>query len=55
MKNLQLYSEPFAKTGNMAAEGFKRLLGRPTLGLLQTLIREGIQEPTAPWLRQAGK
>lgn len=43
MKRMQLYSEPFAKTGNMAAEGFKRLLGRPTLGLLQTLIREGIQ------------
>lgn len=43
MSRLQLYSEPFAKTGNMAAEGFKRLLGRPTLGLLQTLIREGIQ------------
>ena len=43
MNQLQLFSEPFAKTGNMAAEGFKRLLGRPTLGLLQTLIREGIQ------------
>lgn len=43
MNRPQLYSEPFAKTGNMAAEGFKRLLGRPTLGLLQTLIREGIQ------------
>lgn len=43
MTKLQLYSEPFAKTGNMAAEGFKRLLGRPMLGLLQTMIREGIQ------------
>ena len=43
MSGLRLYSEPFAKTGNMAAEGFRRLLGRPTLGLLQTLIREGIQ------------
>jgi hypothetical protein len=43
MNSLQLYSEPFAKTGNMAAEGFKRLLGRPNLGLLQTLIREAIQ------------
>lgn len=43
MTKLQLYSEPFAKTGNMAAEGFRRLLGRPTLGLLQTLVREGIQ------------
>lgn len=43
MTRLQLYSEPFAKTGNMAAEGFKRLLGRPNHSLLQTLIREGIQ------------
>lgn len=43
MTKLQLYSEPFAKTGNMAAEGFKRLLGRPNHSLLQTLIREGIQ------------
>jgi hypothetical protein len=43
MRALGLYSEPFAETGNMAAEGFKRLLGRPTLDLLQTMIREGIQ------------
>lgn len=43
MTKLHLYSEPFAKTGNMAAEGFKRLLGRPNHSLLQTLIREGIQ------------
>lgn len=43
MTRLQLYSEPFAKTGNMAGEGFKRLLGRPNHSLLQTLIREGLQ------------
>ncbi len=43
MSSLELFSEPFAKTGNMAAEGFKRLLGRPTLDLLQTFVREGIQ------------
>lgn len=43
MNCLQLYSEPFARTGNMAAEGFKRLLGRPTLELLPTMVREGIQ------------
>jgi hypothetical protein len=43
VNSLQLYSEPFAKTGNIAAEGSKRLLGRPTLGLLQTVLREGIQ------------
>jgi hypothetical protein len=43
VSKLDLYSEPFSKTGNMAAEGFRRLLGRPTLGLLQTLLRESIQ------------
>lgn len=43
MSTLELFSEPFAKTGNMAAEGFRRLLGRPTLDLLQTFVREGIQ------------
>jgi len=43
MSRLQLYSEPFARTGNMAAEGFKRLLGRPALELLPSMLREGIQ------------
>lgn len=41
--NLSLYSEPFSKNGNLAGEGFKRLLGRPNLDLLQTLIRESLQ------------
>lgn len=40
---LELYSEPFARTGNIAAEGSRNLLGRPPLGLLQTLLREAIQ------------
>jgi hypothetical protein len=43
LSRLELYSEPFARTGNIAAEGFKRLLGRPALGLLQTVVRESIQ------------
>jgi hypothetical protein len=43
LTQLNIFSEPYAKTGNMAAEGFRRLLGRPALGLLQTLIREAIQ------------
>lgn len=43
MSSLQLFSEPFARTGNMAAEGFRRLLGRPTLELLPTVLREAIQ------------
>lgn len=40
---LKLHSEKFARTGNMAGEGFRRLLGRPALGLLQTVIREALQ------------
>lgn len=43
MSTLDLYSEPFAKTGNIAAEGFRKLLGRPAMGLLQTVIREALQ------------
>lgn len=43
MKELDLYSEPFARTGNIAAEGSRRLLGRPALGLLQTVVREALQ------------
>ena len=43
MTRLQLYSEPFARTGNIAAEGFRRLLGRPALELLPTMLREAIQ------------
>jgi hypothetical protein len=43
MKSLQLFSEPFARTGSMAAEGFRRLLGRPSLDLLQTFVRESVQ------------
>jgi len=43
MTRLSLFSEPFAPTGNMAGEGFRRLLGRPALGLLQTVLRESLQ------------
>lgn len=43
MTPLALFSEPFAHSGNLAAEGFRKLLGRPALGLLQTVLREAIQ------------
>lgn len=43
MSKLVIHSEAFASTGNMAAEGFRRLLGRPMLGLLQTTLREALQ------------
>jgi hypothetical protein len=40
---LKLFSEPFSKTGNIAADGFKRLLGRPAQNILKTVLRESIQ------------
>lgn len=43
MTSLEIFSEPFAKTGNISAEGFRNLLGRPTLGLTKTVIREAFQ------------
>lgn len=43
MTRLELFSEPFAKTGNIAADGFRRLLGCPAQDLLQTVLRESIQ------------
>ncbi|WP_156331401.1 hypothetical protein [Pseudomonas kilonensis] len=43
MIRLERFSEPFSKTGNIAADGFRRLLGCPTQGLLQTALRESIQ------------
>lgn len=43
MNRMELFSEPFSSTGNMAAEGSKKLLGKPTLGLLQTVLRESLQ------------
>ena len=43
MTTLELFSERFAKTGNIAAEGTRRLLGSPALGRLPTLVREAIQ------------
>lgn len=43
MSRLQLFSEPFARTGNISAEGFRNLLGRPTLDLMKTAIRESFQ------------
>ena len=40
---LDLHREPFAPTGSMAGEGFRRLLGRPKLDLIETVVRETLQ------------
>jgi hypothetical protein len=43
MHRLQLHSEPYAPTGNIGDGGFMKLLGTPDLDVLQTVIREAIQ------------
>jgi hypothetical protein len=43
MSVLRLQSEQYSPSGNMAADGFKKLLGTPTLDLLRVLVREAIQ------------
>lgn len=40
---LTLQAERFSPTGSMAGEGVKKLLGTPTLSLMQTVIRESVQ------------
>jgi hypothetical protein len=40
---LDLISEPFSPSGNVAADGVRKLLGAPRLNLLQTLVREAVQ------------
>lgn len=40
---LNLFSEPYSPSGNVAADGVKKLLGAPRLDLLQTLVREAVQ------------
>lgn len=42
-ERLRLLSEPYSPSGNMAANGVKKLLGAPRLDLLQTLVREAVQ------------
>lgn len=44
--NINIYSEPFAATGNLAGGGIANLLGRPSFGLLTTVLRESIQNVT---------
>lgn len=41
--NVSLFSEPFSKTGNISADGFRRLLGGTTQNIIQTVLRESIQ------------
>ncbi|UDL05225.1 hypothetical protein [Marinobacter sp. CA1] len=40
---LHLHSERYSVNGNLSADGFRKLLGTPTLDLLQTVVRESVQ------------
>ena len=40
---LDLQSEAYSPAGNLAADGFRKLLGAPSLDLVQTLVREAVQ------------
>ena len=40
---MNLFSEPYSPSGNLAADGFRKLLGTPALDLLQTVVREAAQ------------
>lgn len=40
---VNLFSEPYSPSGNVAADGVRKLLGAPRLDLLQTLVREAVQ------------
>ncbi len=43
MSVLDLHAEKFAASGAMAADGMKKLLGTPALTVLQTVLREAVQ------------
>jgi len=43
LTSLSLHSEPYAPTGNIGDSGFRKLLGTPSLDLMQTVVREAVQ------------
>lgn len=46
LKALDIYSEPYAPTGNIGDGGFQKLLGTPAQDKLETVLRESIQNST---------
>lgn len=51
---LSLHAESFAAAGGMAADGMKKLLGTPTLSLLETVVRETVQNSWDARLAETG-
>lgn len=42
-RSLRLLSEAYSASGNLAADGYRKLLGAPSINLIQTVIREAVQ------------
>ncbi len=38
-----LHSEAYSASGNLAADGYRKLLGAPSIDLIQTVVREAVQ------------
>lgn len=43
LTTLSLHSEAYSASGNLAADGYRKLLGAPSIDLIQTLVREAVQ------------
>lgn len=42
-KRVSIYPEPYAASGNIGDGGLRKLLGAPSLNMLQMVIREAVQ------------
>lgn len=51
---LTLHSEAYSAAGNLAADGYLKLLGAPSIDILQTLVREAVQNSCDAALRNGG-
>jgi len=54
MRPLDLQSEQFSATGNVASEGVLNQLGRPNLSMITVLVRETVQNSWDARLSDAG-
>lgn len=51
---LTLHSEAYSASGNLAADGYRKLLGAPSIDLVQTVVREAVQNSCDAALSDGG-
>lgn len=51
---LTLHSEAYSPSGNLAADGYLKLLGAPSIDLVQTVVREAVQNSCDAALSDGG-